>query len=249
MKQILLLLLTAFIVNAATAQTDTTAAAPVQGYSADLKPRRNLSLTGRSADHFMLQLGYLTWQNRPDSINTKGLPRTFNLHLLFDFPFKTNPHLSVAIGVGIGTDHMFFENETRITIKENELRFRTDTFFRTSKYKLTTGYLEAPLELRYASRPEDMNRSFKVALGVKIGTMIDAHTKAKVDRDEDNFGGYVLKEKSRTNFNTTRLAGTFRVGYGAFSLFATYQFNEYIKEGRGPSDIRPLSIGLTLSGL
>ena len=42
--------------------------------------------------------------NRPDSIGTKGFSRTFNMYLMLDFPFRTNPHFSVALGPGFATD-------------------------------------------------------------------------------------------------------------------------------------------------
>ena len=116
--------------------------------------RRAPSVTlPRSNDHFMFQVGYTTWQGKPDSINTSGLPRSINLYFLFDYPFKTNPHLSTAIGAGIATDNIYF-SETYIGLKDNTgtLRFQdlSDTS-RFKKYKLATAYLEAPVELRYRS--------------------------------------------------------------------------------------------------
>ncbi|MBO9682075.1 MAG: hypothetical protein J7502_05310, partial [Flavisolibacter sp.] len=44
-----------------------------------------------SNDHFMIQLGYLNWAGSPDSIKTKGIPRTLNIYVMMNFPFKTNP--------------------------------------------------------------------------------------------------------------------------------------------------------------
>ena len=52
----------------------------------------------RSNDHLLIQLGINSWANMPDSIQTKGLSRTFNIYFMMDFPFKTNPHFSVAAG-------------------------------------------------------------------------------------------------------------------------------------------------------
>jgi len=204
-------------------------------------------LSGRSADHFMLQLGYNGWSGETDSIRTKGLSRTFNIYFMFDFPFKSNPHFSAAAGVGLGTDNMFFK-ETTIELREYPLTFDHDTTVSYKKYKLATGFLEVPVELRYAANPMNFNKSFKVALGMKVGTMVDAHTKAKVTADRNRNGGYTVKVRDRRNFNSTRLAATLRVGYGVFSVFGTYQINPFVKEGYGPN-IRPYSIGLCISGL
>lgn len=206
----------------------------------------------RSNDHFMLQLGYLSWNGIPDTINTGGIPRTFNVYLLMDFPFKTNPKFSAAIGAGFGTDHMFFD-ETFAAIKDktNEVRFlnQKDTFH-FKKHKLTTAYLEAPVELRFSSKPDDSRRSFKVAIGAKVGTLLSAHTKSKtlLDRSGNTSNEYKMKEFSKQFFNKNRLAATARIGYGHFSLFGSYQVTPLFQEGRGPK-VNPMSVGLTLSGL
>lgn len=169
------------------------------------------------------------------------------MYFMFDFPFKSNPRFSAAVGAGLGTDNMFFK-QTSVDLRKFPLNFAHDTLNTYKKYKIATGFLEVPVELRYATRPENFNKSFKVALGIKVGTMIDAHTKAKITRDVEGYGGYTRKLKDRRNFNSTRLAGTLRVGYGVFSVFGTYQFNEFIREGAGPN-VKPYSIGLTISGL
>ncbi len=204
-------------------------------------------LSGRAADHFMLQLGYNGWAGETDGINTGGLSRTFNMHFMFDFLFKSSPKFSAAIGVGVGTDNMFFK-ETSIDLRRSPLVFATDTVNSYKKYKLATTYLEVPLELRFAANPENFNKSFKAAIGLKVGTMVDAHTKAKVSRDSEGNGNYAYRVKDRRNFNATRLAATARVGYGVFSIFGTYQINNFVRDGAGPS-IRPYTIGLCISGL
>jgi hypothetical protein len=171
------------------------------------------------------------------------------MYFLFDFPFKSNPKLSVAIGPGIGSDNIFFENTT-IDIKNNrQVEFNRDTITQYKKYKMNLGYLEVPIELRYSSNPSNMNSGFKAAIGAKVGTIIDAKTKAKVDRDADGNSGYTYKVKDKQFFNSYRLAGTLRLGYGNFTAFGTYTLTEMFKEGQGPLGIRPWTIGLTLSGL
>ncbi len=206
----------------------------------------------RSNDHFMLQLGYTTWQGQPDSINTGGLPRTFNVYFLFDYPFKTNPHLSTAIGVGIATDNIYF-NETYIGIKENTATLRFQDVSDTNhfkKYKLATTYVEAPLELRYRSNPENDSKSFKAAIGAKVGLLLNAHTKGKTlqDKNDNTVTSYILKENSKRYFNNNRISLTGRVGFGHFSLFTSYQLTPLFKEGVA-STIRPMTIGLNISGL
>jgi hypothetical protein len=200
-------------------------------------------------DHLMIQYGAYSWLQKPDTINTGGFSRSFNMYFMFDFPFKTNPRFSVGLGVGVGSDNLFLK-KTAVDLKNNNaLLFTKDTITSYKKYKLTTAYLEAPVELRYTQDLDNPNKSFKVALGIKVGTMVNAHTKAKVTKDGNNEGGYTLKVNDRNHFNSLRMAATARIGMGIFSLFASYQVNQFIKDGSGPVDIRPMTIGLTISGL
>lgn len=223
--------------------------AAAQKTAAPKKKKDFSSLDLSSKDHLMIQYGAYSWLKKPDSINTGGFSRSFNMYFMFDYPFKTNPKFSVGLGVGIGSDNLFLK-KTNIDLKKGDrLYFNKDSVTSYKKYKLVTAFLEVPVELRFTSDPGNANKSVKAALGLKVGTMINAHTKAKVTRDAANEGGYTIKVNDRNHFNNLRLAATARLGYGIISLFGTYQVNQFIKDGSGPADVRPLTIGLTISGL
>lgn len=214
--------------------------------------KQPINLAGRANDHFMLQLGYTGWSGKPDTINTSGFSKSFNVYFMFDFPFKTNPKLSMAFGPGFASDHIKF-SKTYVGIKElsSTLQFRdvsdTNHF---KKVKLNTTYLEAPIEFRYTADPLNSDKSFKWAVGVKVGMMLDAHTRNKTlqDKNGNTVNDYKMKEASKRYFNTTRLVGTARVGLGHFSLYGSYQITNLFKEGVA-ANIKPFTIGLTLSGL
>lgn len=216
------------------------------------KKKEPINLSGRANDHFLIQLGYTGWAGKPDTIKTGGLSKSFNVYFMFDFPIKTSPKLSMAFGLGISSDHIQFK-KTYVGIKETTatLPFRdqadTNHFKRT---KLATSYLEAPVEFRYTANPMNNGKSFKFAIGVKVGAMINAHTRNKTLQNSagNTVNDYLLKEGSKKFFNKTRLVGTARIGFGHFSLYGSYQITTLFKEGVA-ADIKPFSIGLTLSGL
>lgn len=219
--------------------------------AADRK-KPTINLAGRANDHLMIQLGYAGWAGAPDSINTGGFSKSFNAYFMFDFPFKSNPKLSVALGPGISSDHIKFK-KTYVGIKDNTNMLRFQDLSDTNhfdKTKLATVYLEAPIEFRYTKDPMNSDKSFKFALGVRVGTMIKAYTRNKTFQTKSGgtINDYLMKEYSKSYFNTTRLVGTARVGWGHFSLFGSYQFTTLFKEGVA-AEIRPFTIGLTLSGL
>lgn len=235
------------------AQVDTAMNAMPQPESKK-KDWSKLDLSTRANDHFLIQYGYDAWPNVPDSINTSGFSRHFNAYVMLDKPFPTNPHMSIGVGLGVGTSNIFFSN-TYINLKSltPTLPFtnvtNTDHF---DKYKLSTGYIELPIELRYTGNPVQPDKGFKFILGIKGGYLMSAHTKGKKYVDESGNPvyekNYIMKESDKHFINTTRFALTSRVGYGHFSVDASYQVTNFLKTGAGPV-IHPVSIGLTLSGL
>ena len=208
-----------------------------------------IDLSKRASDHFMLQFGIAGWGNKDENkITTKGFNRSFNGYFLFDFPFKSNPHLSVAVGPGVGSDNIYFDNMSVDLNTRNGASFKRDTITQYKKHKLENSFLEAPIELRYSARPDNMNKGWKFVFGAKIRTLVGAKVKSKVDLDASGTGGYISKEKDKRYLNTTRFALTARAGLGNLSFFGTYTVTSFFKEGLGPS-VRPFSFGLTLSGL
>jgi Outer membrane protein beta-barrel domain len=208
----------------------------------------------RAADHFMIQLGTSMWSGTADSVSKyiKGFNKSANIYVMIDKQFKSNPKFSVAGGIGVGTSNIYFKNmEVKIGSNKNTLPFlRTDTGNNYKKYKLSTAFLEIPLEFRYTSDPENAKKAIKVALGIKLGTLINAHTKGKTLQNAagTKLNGNAVKETAKPYFNGTRIAATARVGYGIFSVFGSYNFTNIFKDGVAP-DTKLIQIGLCISGL
>lgn len=216
--------------------------------------KKKIDLSNRSGDHLMLQLSNDRWMGAPDSISgrTTGLSRGINVAIMMDKPFKGNPKLSVAFGLGISNSNIYFK-KTNVDIKATGARLpfgKLDTLNSFKKYKLSYTYLEVPLELRFSSNPENNKKSIKFALGAKVGTLLNIHTKGKTLRDRNGrtINTYTEKINSKRFFNSTKLAMTARVGYGIYSLFGSYQINNLLKDGAGP-EVKTLQIGMCISGL
>lgn len=246
MKQLFTLFLALVLTHTLTAQDSTVAKKPKRDWS-------KINLSNRPNDHFMMQLGYNGWSQQPDTLQTKGFSRSFNMYFMFDFPFKTDPRFSVGIGAGFGSDNVFFENTYIDITGRNNNRLTFENVADTNhfkKYKVNTTFLEAPVELRFAANPANTNKSWKIAVGGKIGTLLSAHTKGKnlLNSNGGVINSFTQKEKAKRYFNGTRLQATARISYGALGIYGSYQINAFIKEGFGP-DVRPFQIGLTLSGL
>jgi hypothetical protein len=246
MKKVFILLLSVSFINAIIAQETTNTAPPKKVVAA------------HPSDHLLIQFGSDSWINKPDEAKTNG-GRHFNFYLMLDKPFKTNPKFSVAYGLGIGSSNIYFDKT--VDIKGSVAGVGTDKISfedvtkkeHYNKFKLTEIFLELPVELRYTFNPENSGKSWKIAMGAKVGLLIKAYTKGKDLLNESGasiYGpSYIQKEFSNKLFNSTRLTFTSRIGYGNFSLTGAYTVTPVAKAGAATKDFNTLSIGLTLSGL
>ncbi|MFY8004055.1 MAG: outer membrane beta-barrel protein [Chitinophagaceae bacterium] len=241
---------------------DSTAQQPaVQAPYAELLPTTvvkkdysKLDLSNRPADHFMLQYGVDGWTGSPDSVNTAGFSRHFNFYFMLDKPFKNDKRFSIGFGAGIASSNIFFD-KTFVDIKAtgNRLPFtNTENGNSYEKFKLTSIFLEIPVEIRYYSNPEKPNKSWKFAAGAKVATLLKSYTKGK--NLQNNQGAsiygqnYISKEYSKRFINGTRLSVSGRVGYGNVSLHGDFAITPVIRDGFGPA-MNSYSIGVCFSGL
>ena len=209
--------------------------------------KNTTKVTKPSRDFVMLQFTYEGWANKPDSINLGSLNRGFNAYLCYDFPIAKS-NFSFAAGVGIGTSNIYFDNQ-QVVVSDtgalaDQVRFIPETMD-YKKFKLTTAYLEAPFELRFFSNKNNRNQGFKAAVGLRVGTLVGAHTKGRRQVEGVKL---VEKENTKRYMETWRFSATARLGYGNFSLMGSYNLNSLYKQGLGP-EITPYSIGLCITGL
>lgn len=116
-----------------------------------------------------------------------------------------------------------------------------------NKSMLVTNYLEIPLEFRFDTSPEDLNRSFNVAIGGRVGVLFDAFTKVRY-----NDLGEVVKVKNKLNHgvNPFRYGVYSRIGVGGFSFFGFYNLSDMFEKGKGPmgTTMNTLTVGISING-
>ena len=198
-------------------------------------------------DFVMLQLTYNNWIKKPDSVKTKPFNYGFNGYFCYDFPIKKSK-LSFATGLGVNVSVEYLSQLKIANTDTNaQVRFVPDTTTAKEykRYKFVTTYISAPFELRYYSNNLNRNKGFKAAIGMEVGTLLGAHTKGLY-----SVGGTYVKDKIDTKRYVTpwNFAATARVGWGNFSVFASYNLTNVFKENAGPP-ITPASVGICLTGL
>lgn len=197
-----------------------------------------------SRDRIVVDIFFDNWLHNEDSLKTNWYSRGFNAYFMYDIQLGKKKLFSVAPGLGIGT-HNVFHNSALVldTAGNSQLIKRTDDYKRN---KMGLAYVDIPLELRFRSKPNAKNKSFKVALGIKAGILIDSKTKS---REEDANGEMkVFKTKRLDNINLFRYGATFRIGYGPFNVFAFYSLSKVFEKDKGPQ-LTPFSVGFSINGL
>ncbi|MBL7771407.1 MAG: outer membrane beta-barrel protein [Chitinophagaceae bacterium] len=198
-----------------------------------------------SRDNFMLQFGYETWANAPDSIKISGIGRAINAYITYDFPIQKS-NFSFAAGAGVGVSNIYLKDQTIVLTDTLSMIQFVDETVNYKKYKLTTTYLEAPLEFRYFSDKVDRNKGIKAAFGIKVGTLLSTHTKSKRTLNNKPL---IEKEATKRFIESYRYSVTGRLGYGNFSVYGSYALSNLFKANQGPENIRPIQIGLCITGL
>jgi hypothetical protein len=248
----LIVLITSILLYTATTQAQTTAAdAEV------LKVKKNIFAVNNaykkpSRDYVMLQAGFNTWilpSNSVVKLRERG--HEINMYLCYDFPF-IQKNFSFAAGAGIGSGNVYLDSLTLPMrgLQQNTIdryaHFDKDTLG-YKRYKLSLNYFEVPFEFRYFANSANRNRGFKASIGVRVGAVINAHTKGVRNSPEGNLKD---KESTRRFFETWRLMPNARIGWGNFSVYSAYQINEVFKAGNTQGiGVRPFSLGLCVSGL
>lgn len=115
-----------------------------------------------------------------------------------------------------GSNSTGFDTVGKIGLVPNDYR----------RNKLALTYLEIPLELVFKVHPSRA-AGFKIAIGVRGGVCIDAHT--KLER-----GNFTYKLKSFNNIELWRYSPTIRIGLGYFSIFARYDMNSTFDASHAP---------------
>ena len=187
-----------------------------------------------------------------------------NAYYLYEMKLGKSGQFTFNPGIGVGVDKLKFKDDRGIfstidastgarstVILPVASVFPDANDFKKSKLAMT--YIDVPLELRFHSNPDDRDRSFKVAVGVRVGFLVNQKTKFKYTSVEDTEGDsqkIKLKHIQDYDINKFRYGTTVRIGIGAFNLFYYHNFSQLFKGANGPdgTKVSNYSLGLTLSG-
>ena len=108
-----------------------------------------------------------------------------------------------------------------------------------NKNRFKTTAVHVPLMLE-TNLGKDADHSFHLAVGGTVTYMLNTRTKQK---DKQNGENYKKKDKSDFNVNDFQFAATARVGYGDFTVYATYNLTPLFENNKGP-EVYPFTVGV-----
>jgi Outer membrane protein beta-barrel domain len=153
--------------------------------------------------------------------------RTFNLYYMYDIRIFGSEKLSLNPGFGLGTDNYSFTNSIFVVKGEDSLSGQVVDMDASKLFtdkngnppevkntKINPIYLDIPIEIRF--RTNSSKKSFRFAIGGKVGIRVDSKTKIKYKSE-----GITSKVKIKNDLHIEQFRyGVYvRFGYGSFNFW------------------------------
>lgn len=175
--------------------------------------------------------------------------RTVNLY--YQYPIRiSNTNFSLVPGMGLGLER-FKLNDNRTIASgpgtDGTFGFDTLAISGLKKSMLVANYFDIPVELRFDSRPDDISRSFNLAVGGRFGVLLGGATKIKYKQDGET---HVIKDKQSHGLNDIRYGFYTRIGIGGFNWFFMYNSSSLFKTDKGPekTTMNTFTAGISING-
>jgi hypothetical protein len=161
--------------------------------------------------------------------------------------WQKNIHIyrnNVNLGTGIGLTWYHYNLRGSYTLQPNmDYSFPVADSINYSRNRLNVAYVNIPLFLEFNTNNEDASRSFHIGGGVQAGyNVFKNKVKQKYELDGRT---YKRKIKDDYNVNPFKIDLIGRIGYGKFSIFATYSLTPLFEENKGPR-LYPWTAGISL---
>lgn len=194
----------------------------------------------KKQDVILFNFNWMTMLNAPKGDGNMWISpfsRGFDVALMYDIPFGRSP-ISFATGVNFTFENIFVNQIIRDSAGGNSIYYddiqtminidNPSTKRDWNKAKLATAIVELPVEFRFRLKPHKRN-TFKVAVGFKIGYVIDSWQKY-------NGPNYLAGEDLNTNLRqvTFDVPAVNRLRYGVYGRIGYSRFNAYVHYSISP---------------
>lgn len=206
--------------------------------------------TPTSKDRFVIHFTNDFWSGVDNGVNFRPNSLGFAAYVMNDYDFGKSA-FSFAWGYGFSSHNIHSDGEFVIVPSERseETVFLPLNTSGLEKNKLSSNYLEIPIEFRiragkdaekaswkFKSEKENPGPRFNMAVGARIGYAVNVHSKTIDDLGK-------RKSYGVRNFNHLRYGLTARIGFGSLALTGFYALTPLIDSERIPN-ITPYSVGV-----
>lgn len=157
-----------------------------------------------------------------------------------DFRFAKG-HMQIVTGLGFSFNYYNLKSDINLNADSSYTWYTTTPGATYQKNKLRESFVTVPLLLEFNSSRRD-SRNFHIAAGVIGGIKMGSSTKQIVTIDGRD---YKSVRKDDYNLFPFKLDATVRVGYGQFTLFATYSLTPLFEYNKGP-ELYPFTVGVRI---
>jgi len=199
------------------------------------------------ADRIVFGFSFDNWwydRGEIDSLETKWNSWGFHFYYMYDIPMGRS-RFSFAPGLGFRASWVKHNSYLDNTADSLGTIFRPLDTLDYKRNSLATSFFDIPLELRFRSKPNSKNKSFKLAIGCIGGVQMSNHTSTKADFNGDT---KVVRVHRWDDIARFHFGPIFRIGYGATNLFFYYSVTNLFKNDSG-TDIHPFSAGISINAL
>lgn len=149
--------------------------------------------------------------------------------------------LGLTIGMGVEFNkYKFSRDYTLANVSDSTIAFR-DSSINLDKNLLKSTFISLPIFLE-TNLGKDADHSFHLMAGAMISYRLGSKTKQVYTSDGED---YKTKVRNDFNMNDFRVSLVGRIGYGNFTLFASYSLTPFYQDGRGP-ELYPFTVGVSL---
>jgi hypothetical protein len=163
----------------------------------------------------------------------------------FNFAEKRFPifkdYLGVVTGLGFQWNRYSIKGDYDFNVV-NDTLVANATGINYTKNTLSSTYLQAPLLLQISTN-KNANKAWNISAGIVGGLRIDARQIQKWEADDKKNKD---KTKDDFQFNPFQASLMATIGYGDWSLYATYGLSDVFNEGSAPK-VRGVNAGILLS--
>lgn len=203
----------------------------------------------RSQKHLLfIDITQNTWLHLPDDITTKFISGGFNISIFYDF-FIAKKFFGIAPGISfsnvtVKSNAIPVEDPSALPEGFTNMQVVSDTPLHYVKNKISTSYLDLPIEFRFRIKPDVRGKNFWIAPGFRAGFLLSDFWKKKIDSPNSS------KEKiyNIQFIEKFHYGVSLRAGYYKFGGYVFYSLTDLFEKNRG-TYLTPFSVGITLTPL